>query len=107
LASGEGCEQANKASPASLIFTALTKSALAENPHSTQTNFACLLRFSAAVCWHSGHLRLVFCAGTATSRPPLHCVLYSNCRRNSNGLASRPWNGSNKPKAQSSLIAPL
>src|SRR5882762_1773315 len=27
--------------------------------------------------------------GTDTSRPPLRCVLYSKCRRNSNGLASR------------------
>jgi len=72
-----------------LIFTAPTKSALAENPHSTQTNFACVLRFSAAVCWHSGHLRLVFCGGTDTRSPPRHRVLYSNCRRNSNGLASR------------------
>src|SRR6267378_8196302 len=47
LAAGEGCEQANKANPASLIFTAPTKSALAENPHSTQTNFACVLLLCA------------------------------------------------------------
>ncbi len=50
-----------EASPASLIFTALTKSAWAENPHPPQTNFACDLRFSAYTCPHSGHLRLVFC----------------------------------------------
>ena len=85
----QALRQANKASPASLIFTAPTKSAWAENPHSPQTNFACVLRFSAAVCWHSGHLRLVFCGGTDTSRPPLHFVLYANWRRNSNGRASR------------------
>src|SRR6267378_4625338 len=89
LAAGEGCEQALKASPASLIFTAPTKSALAENSHSTQTNFACDLRFSADTCPHSGHLRLVFCGGTGTSRPPCHCVLYSSWRCNSNGLASK------------------
>src|SRR6202521_5158494 len=41
------------------------------------------------MCWHSGHLRLVFWGGTAPSSPPRHRVLYSNCRRNSNGLASR------------------
>ena len=66
-----------------------TKSAGAENPHSTQTNFACDLRFSADICPQSGHLRLVFCGATATSRPPRHCVLYSSWRRNSNGLASK------------------
>src|SRR5271169_6889611 len=31
----------------------------------------------------------MFCGGTGYSKPPLHSVLYSNCRRNSNGLASR------------------
>jgi len=71
------------------MFMAPTQSALAEKPHSTQTNFACVLRFSADVWWHSGHVRLVLCGGTGTKRPPFHCVLYSNCRRNSNGLASR------------------
>jgi hypothetical protein len=54
-----------------------------------QTNFACDLRFSADTCPHTGHLRLVFCGATVTSRPPRHCVLYSSWRRNSNGLASK------------------
>ena len=35
LTSAEDCVQANKASPASLIFTAATKSALAVKPHWT------------------------------------------------------------------------
>ena len=39
-----------------------------------QTNFACDLRFSTDTCPHSGHLRLVFCGATATSRPPRHCA---------------------------------
>jgi hypothetical protein len=47
LTSPEDDAQASEASPASLIFTALTKSAGAENPHRPQTNFACDLRFSA------------------------------------------------------------
>jgi hypothetical protein len=83
-------EQANEASPASLMFTAPTQSALAEKPHSTHTNLVCVLRFSAEVCWHSGHLRLVFWDDTTTRRPPFHCVLYSSWRRSSNfsvGLA--------------------
>src|SRR5260370_7447271 len=71
------------------MVTAPKKSELAANPHSTQTNVDCVLRFSADVCPHSWHLRLVFCGGTATSKPPCHCVLYSNWRRNSNGLASK------------------
>jgi len=87
--SPEDDEQASEASPASLIFTALTKSAGAENPQRPQTNLACDLRFSAAMYRHAGHLRLVFCGATATSTPPCHCVLYSSWRRNSNGLASK------------------
>jgi hypothetical protein len=71
------------------MFTAPTQSALAEKPHSTHTNFVCVLRFSAEVCWHRGHSRLVFWGGTGTRRPPFHCVLYSSWRRSSNGLASR------------------
>jgi REP-associated tyrosine transposase len=59
LTSPEDDEQASEASPASLIFTALTKSAWAENPHPPQTNFACDLRFSAATWPHSGHLQRV------------------------------------------------
>jgi hypothetical protein len=66
-----------------------TRSAGAENPHSTPTNFACDLRFAADTCPQLGHLRLVFCGATATSRPLRHCVLYSSWRRNSNGLASK------------------
>jgi hypothetical protein len=69
LPSAEDCEQANKASPASLIFTAATKSALAVKPHWTHVNFSCVLRLSAETVPHSGHLRLVFCGGTATSNP--------------------------------------
>lgn len=38
------------------IFTALKQSAGAENPHSIQTNFACVLRFTAKVWWHPGYL---------------------------------------------------
>jgi hypothetical protein len=49
LTSPEDHEQASEASPASLIFTALTKSAGAENPQPPQTNLACDLRFSAAM----------------------------------------------------------
>jgi hypothetical protein len=49
LTSHEDHEQASEASPASLIFTALTKSAGAENPQPPQTNLACDLRFSAAM----------------------------------------------------------
>ena len=89
LTSGEVSPQANKASPASLMFMGATQSALAENPHSTQVNCACLLRLSPEVCPHSRHWRLVFIGGTATSMPPRHLVLYSNWRRSSNGLASR------------------
>ena len=89
LTSGEVSPQANKASPASLMFMAATQSALAENPHSTQANCACLLRLSPEVCPHSRHWRLVLIGGTATSMPPRHLVLYSNWRRSSNGLASR------------------
>src|ERR1700677_3525875 len=66
-----------------------TRSAGAENPHSTQTNCAGDWRFSADTCPQSGHLRLVFWGATATSSPPRHCVLYSSWRRNSNGLASK------------------
>jgi len=69
LPSAEDCEQANKASPASWIFTAATKSALAVKPHWTQLNFSCVLRFSAETLPHAGHLRLVFCGGTANSKP--------------------------------------
>src|SRR5437588_13106333 len=75
LTSAEVCEQANKASPASLIFTAATKSALAVKPHWTHENFSCVLRFSAVTVPHAGHLRLVFCGGTATSNPPRHVSL--------------------------------
>src|SRR5438552_779101 len=71
------------------MFVAATQSALAENPHSTQVNCACLSRLSPEVCPHPGHWRLVFIGGTATSMPPRHLVLYSNWRRSSNGLASR------------------
>ena len=71
------------------MFIAPTQSALAEKPHSKHSNLVCVLRFSAAVCPHRGHLRLVFWGGTGTRRPPFHCVLYASWRRNSNGLASR------------------
>ena len=54
--SAEDCEQANKASPASLIFTAATKSALAVKPHWTHVNFSCVLRFSADTLPHTGQL---------------------------------------------------
>jgi hypothetical protein len=81
--------RANKASPASLMFHAATQSALAVKPHSRHKNCACVSRFSAAVCPHQGHLRLVFCGGTATSRPPCHAVLYCSWERNAYGLASR------------------
>src|SRR6516165_11146114 len=78
LPSAEDCVQANKASPASLIFTAATKSALAVKPHSTHENLSCVLRLSADTLPHAGHLRLVFCGGTATSNPPRHVSLYCN-----------------------------
>src|SRR6516162_6337293 len=39
LTSPEGYAQASKASPASRILQAATKSAVAEKPHSTHTNF--------------------------------------------------------------------
>src|SRR5438105_15103721 len=87
LTSAEDCEQANKASPASLMFTAATKSALAVKPHWTHENFSCVLRFSAVTVPHAGHLRLVFCGGTATSNPPRHVSLYCNGLRSSNGMA--------------------
>ncbi len=83
LTSGEVSPQANKTSPASLMFMAATPSALAENPHSRQVNCACLFGLSPEVCPHSGHWRLVFIGGTATSKPPRHLVLYSNWRRSS------------------------
>jgi hypothetical protein len=89
LTSPEEYEQASEASPASRILHAATKSALAEKPHSTQTNFACVLRFSADTWPHSGQERLVFWGGTAINNPPRHNVLYSNWRRSSNGEASR------------------
>src|SRR6267378_2776256 len=89
LAACEDDEQANEASPASLMFIAPTQSAGAEKPHSRHTKLLCVLRFCPAVWRHSGHLRLVFWGGTATRRPPFHCVLYSSWRRSSNGLASR------------------
>src|SRR6266700_5916357 len=72
LTAGEVSPQANKASPASLMFMAATQSALAENPHSRQVNFAGLFGLSPEVRPHSGHLRLVLCGGTATSMPPPH-----------------------------------
>jgi hypothetical protein len=72
LTSPEDDEKASEASPASLTFLAPTKSAWAENPHLPQTNFACDLRFSADTCPHSGHLRLVFCGVTGTSRLPIY-----------------------------------
>ena len=59
-----------------------TQSALAEKPRKTQTNFACVLRYSPEVCRHSGHLRLVFGGGTGTKRPPFHCVLYDPMGKN-------------------------
>ena len=68
LTSGEVSPQANKASPASLMFMAATQSALAENPHSRQVNCACLLRLSPEVCPHSRHWRLVFIGGTRDER---------------------------------------
>src|SRR5467141_762011 len=71
------------------MVIAPTQSAWPEKPHSTHTKLLCVLRFCAAVWRHSGHLRLVFWGGTATRRPPFHCVLYSSWRRSSNGLASR------------------
>jgi hypothetical protein len=37
---------ANKASPASLMFTAATQSVFAEKPQATHTNLVCVLRFS-------------------------------------------------------------
>src|SRR5438552_11785287 len=47
LTACEGCQQASEASPASRIFTALMKSALADSPHFRHTNFAWVLRLSA------------------------------------------------------------
>src|SRR6516162_5729769 len=78
LTSAEDCVQANKARPSSLIFTAATKSALAVKPHWTHVNFSCVLRFSTDIVQHAGHLRLVFCGGTANSNPPRHVSLYCN-----------------------------
>src|SRR5436305_12808736 len=78
LTSAEDCEQANNANPASLIFTAATKSALAVKPLWTHENFSCVLRFSAETVPHAGHLRLVFCGDTPTSNPPRHGSLYCN-----------------------------
>src|SRR5467141_3472989 len=53
LAACEDDEQANEASPASLMFIAPTQSAGAEKPHSTHTKLLCVLRFCAAV-WRHG-----------------------------------------------------
>ena len=49
LTACQGCAQASEASPASRIFTALMKSALADSPHFRHTNFAWVLRLSAAI----------------------------------------------------------
>src|SRR6266446_6722775 len=82
LTACEGCEQASEANPASRIFTALMKSALADSPHWTHANLACVLRLSADTRPHppkdTGQVRLVFCGGTGYNRPPLHSVLYSS-----------------------------
>src|SRR6516162_4878552 len=56
LTSAEDCEQANKASPASLIFTAATKSSLAVKPHWTHVNFS-LRNFTASRTPTAGILR--------------------------------------------------
>src|SRR5882762_3891517 len=82
LTAYEGCEQASEANPASRIFTALMRSALADSPHWTHSNLACVLRLSADTRPHppkdTGQVRLVFCGGTGYNRPPLHSVLYSS-----------------------------
>src|SRR5882762_10634947 len=82
LTACEGCEQASEANPASRIFTALMKSALADSPHWTHSNLACVLRLSADTRPHppkdTEQVRLVFCGGTGYNRPPLHSVLYSS-----------------------------
>ena len=82
LTACEGCEQASEADPASRIFTVLMKSALADSPHWTHANLACVLRLSADTRPHppkdTGQVRLVFCGGTGYNRPPLHSVLYSS-----------------------------
>src|SRR5436853_1228219 len=52
------------------MLLAPTQSAWAEKPHLTHTNLVCVWRFSAAVCRHRGHLRLVFWGDTGTRRPP-------------------------------------
>ena len=76
LTSPEDGGQPSEASPASLIFTAATKSAGAENPHRPQTNLACDLRFSADRYPHAGHLRLVFlwCCRDQQTASPLRFV---------------------------------
>src|SRR5947209_16245946 len=56
LTSAEDCEQANKASPASLIFTAATKSPLAVKPHWTQDRKSTRLNSS-----HANISYAVFC----------------------------------------------
>ena len=53
----------------------MARSALSAKPHSTHANRACVLRLSALMWPQHGHVRLVYCGGTATSHPPLHASL--------------------------------
>src|ERR1700722_12039924 len=66
---------------------AATRSAFSVNPHATQRNTACILRFSFETRPQHGQVLEVFIGGTAIRRPPAHRSLYSNCRRNS----LHPW----------------
>src|ERR1035438_8667061 len=60
-----------------------TKSALSAKPHATQAKLARDLRLSPEMWPHRGHVRELFCGGTARNTPPAQSILYSSCRRNS------------------------
>ncbi len=72
---GEVSPQANRACPALAMLIDATSSACPACPHETHRNTAWLGQFAAETCPHSGQVRLVFGAGTASSQPPRQTCL--------------------------------
>jgi len=59
-------------------------------------NVSCVLRLSGETLPHSGHLRLVFCGGTATSHPPRHVSYKCNIKKS--GANPVEWADNHPPE---------
>lgn len=92
--------QANKQYPRSKTLIAPTISALYSYPHSTHSNRACVWRFSVT---QSGHVRLVWRGGTASTSPPSQAariagVAWTRISPGSGSTCSgRTWHGRFSP----------